>query len=131
MRHEYERDLRCAMVDINDYIKAWRERAKASREADKRRAREAHQVAQRCAEVLVDKFGARRVYLFGSLAEDLFRRSSDIDLVVEGLDPAIFFKAYAEIDRLAGKFNIDLIPFEAYEYKSEIFEKGKLLYESR
>lgn len=118
------------MADISAYIEAWRRRAESSKVADKRRAHKAYKIAQRCAKVLVDKFGARRVYLFGSLAEDVFRRSSDIDLVVEGLDPAIFFKAYAEISRLAGKFNVDLIPFEAYKYRAEIFEKGKLLYDS-
>jgi len=118
------------VTEIRDYIKAWRKRAKSSRDADNRRAQEAYEAARRCAETLVDKFGARRVYLFGSLAEGMFKRASDIDLVVEGLNPVLFFKAYVEISDLAGKFNVDLIPFEAYKYKSEIFEKGKLLYES-
>jgi predicted nucleotidyltransferase len=79
----------------------------------------------------VEEFGAKRVYLFGSLAEDLFRGTSDIDLVVEGLATDVYFKALSRISCLSREFQIDLIPLEEYKYKQELCEKGILLYESR
>jgi predicted nucleotidyltransferase len=46
--------------------------------------------------MLVHDFGARRVYLFGSLArEGRFHERSDVDLAVEGIAPDRFFKAWA------------------------------------
>ena len=36
--------------------------------------------------MLGEKYGVKKVYLFGSLAEGLFLKGSDIDLAVEGMD---------------------------------------------
>ncbi|MDZ7360613.1 MAG: nucleotidyltransferase domain-containing protein [candidate division KSB1 bacterium] len=116
------------MPEIQDYIESYRRRAKASRQETRLRAEKASEIALRCAEKLIEEFGAERVSLFGSLAEGRFRASSDIDLVVEGLAPAVYFKASARISRLAGEFEVDLIPFETYKYKAEVLEKGRVLY---
>jgi hypothetical protein len=118
------------MPEIQDYIDSYRRRARASRQAIQLRTEKASEIALRCAEKLVEEFGAERVFLFGSLAEGRFRATSDIDLVAEGLAPAVYFKASAQLSRLAGEFEVDLIPFETYKYKAEVLEKGRLLYES-
>lgn len=47
--------------------------------------------------LLVDKYGARRVFLFGSFARGETRKGSDIDLAVEGLPESEFFNAYGEL----------------------------------
>lgn len=88
---------------------------------------EAHRIAVLCANTLVKDYNAAHVFLIGSLAEDCFRINSDIDLIVEGLAPHLYFKALSQISRLAGDFDIDLIPWESYKYKDEVLEKGKLL----
>jgi len=118
------------MPEIQNYIDSYRRRAKASRQATRLRAEKAFEIALRCAEKLVEEFGAERVFLLGSLAEGRFRATSDIDLAVERLAPAVYFKASARISRLAGEFEVDLIPFETYKYKAEVLEKGRLLYSS-
>lgn len=119
------------MPKIHEYIEAYRRRAMAAQVAVERRAKRAHEMALGCAKKLVEDFGAVRVFLIGSLAEGCFRATSDIDLVVEGLAPALYFRASAKISRIAGEFEVDLIPWETYKYKAEVLEKGKLLYECR
>ncbi|MBI3202438.1 MAG: nucleotidyltransferase domain-containing protein [Myxococcales bacterium] len=56
--------------------------------------------------------GARRVWLFGSIAEGRPRLDSDVDLAVEGLPPARYFDALAEVAELAGT-RVDLVRWEA------------------
>ena len=116
------------MPEIQEYIEAYRRRAKHAQKVTQRRAEKACEVAWQCAAKLAEEFGIERVFLFGSLAEGRFRATSDIDLVVEGLAPSLYFKASAKISRFAGEFEVDLIPLETYKYKAEVFEKGKLLY---
>lgn len=53
---------------------------------DRARRQQAQEAAQACARLLKEQFGAREVYLFGSLAgKSLWHSRSDIDLAVEGL----------------------------------------------
>jgi predicted nucleotidyltransferase len=47
---------------------------------------------QKAAEVL-KSFGAKEVYLFGSIATDTYNENSDIDFAVSGLPPENFFPA--------------------------------------
>lgn len=62
---------------------------------------EAARIAEQCAQMLVEQFGARRVIPFGSVTGDApWHSRSDIDLAVEGLDPKLFFKAWAALDKL-------------------------------
>jgi len=85
-------------VEVAEYRKFWRERA--AREAARRRelASQARAEAMRVAEVLVRDFGARRVYLFGSLLQEgRFHERSDVDLAVEGIAPERFFKTWAAV----------------------------------
>lgn len=47
--------------------------------------------------LLAKKYHLRKVYLFGSLAEGLFLKGSDIDLAVEGMDFEDYLKALAKV----------------------------------
>jgi len=69
-----------------------------------------------------------RLYLIGSLAKGRFGSQSDIDLVIQGLAPESFFKAYAFLLK-ESRFPIDLKPFEDLppEEQSRIVQEGKSL----
>ena len=84
--------------DFGQYVAAWRERL-ARRQSEKQAwAQHLREVAHACARRLVQDFGARKVYLFGSLLEqDLVHGRSDIDLAVEGLEGKLYFKALRDL----------------------------------
>ena len=100
-------------ADLESYVSAWRKRfalAERERAALERRARDLLPILCRH---LTEHYGARRIWLIGSLAEGGFHETSDIDLVVEGLPPgAELFRAGAELDDLARPFRVDLVPYE-------------------
>lgn len=81
------------------YAHAWRRRWAEEREAGEQRRALALEEAGRAARLLVERYGVRRVVLFGSLAWGRFQATSDIDLAVEGLAPERFYRAGAELDR--------------------------------
>ncbi|MBI5525420.1 MAG: nucleotidyltransferase domain-containing protein [Deltaproteobacteria bacterium] len=60
---------------------------------------------------LVRDFHARRVVLIGSVARGMARSDADIDLAVEGLAPAMYFRALAVLAGIAGR-SVDLIMIE-------------------
>ena len=116
---------------FHTYIQAWRERFR--REAEERAAAEAEarSRARVSAARLVERFGAERVYLIGSLCRPGgFHLHSDIDLAVVGLAPEQYFRALSEVCELAGR-EVDLIVFEEAtpDMATHILEKGMLLYE--
>lgn len=75
---------------------------------------QAWETARACIRLLKDRFGARRVILFGSLTRPgPWHDRSDIDLAVEGLPPEDFFPAYSACrDLLPPGMELDLIPLE-------------------
>lgn len=83
--------------------------------------------------LLVNKYGARKVVLIGSLADkNRFGFHSDIDLCVAGLPDTLYFRAVGECLVLSGEFDIDIIPYENLPpHKREQVMKGKVLYEER
>lgn len=100
---------------FREYVEAWRGRlAKQARE-QQARTQHLREVAQACANHLVQDFGASKVYLFGSLLEeDLAHAWSDIDLAVEGLEGRLYFKALRDISRLLpARVELDLVPLES------------------
>lgn len=115
------------MAELQSYVDGWRKRACQAEAARELRIQEAKKIAVLCAQTLVKDFNAGRVFLIGSLAEGTFRLNSDIDLIVEGLAPQIYFSALSHISRIAGSFDIDLIPWESYKDKDEVLENGELL----
>lgn len=76
--------------------------------------KQALRIAQACAQLLKERFGARRVLLFGSLArEGAWHAHSDIDLAVEGLAAEDFFPAYSACRALLPReLELDIVPLE-------------------
>ncbi|MCM8814068.1 MAG: nucleotidyltransferase domain-containing protein [Candidatus Omnitrophica bacterium] len=88
--------------------------------------------AQRIGRLLVSRFGAQRVILFGSLASgecSSFGEHSDIDLAVQGLGEN-FYRAYGYCLRHCN-FSLDIKPYEILpeKFKSEVDKKGFCIYE--
>ncbi|ODS39207.1 MAG: hypothetical protein A7316_06180 [Candidatus Altiarchaeales archaeon WOR_SM1_86-2] len=88
-------------------------------------------LALKCAEVLRNNYNVRRVFLIGSVVKGHIHAKSDIDLVVEGLDPEMYIKALTELyDLLLPGVELNLIPFEdAYEsLKKKTIQEGEIIY---
>lgn len=81
---------------------------------DNARRERAQQAAEACARVLKEQFGAREVYIFGSLAgQGPWHSRSDIDLAVEGLDPQQYLSALSALWQLLPEgLELDLITLE-------------------
>jgi predicted nucleotidyltransferase len=81
---------------------------------------------------LAERYGVRRVWLHGSLAEGGFHEHSDIDLAAEGFAPdSAPFRAGAELDELARPLAVDLVPLEDARpsVRARILQHGELLYD--
>jgi len=76
----------------------------------------------------------RRIYLFGSTVDRRrrFNFSSDIDLVIEGLNFHTYLKVYALLLRNS-EFKVDLKLWEDLDerFKEKIKKRGMLVYEKR
>lgn len=69
---------------------------------------------QKAAELLKERFNARRVILFGSLAHrGWFVADSDVDLVVEGLTADDYWQAWRQVEDIVKERPVDLIEIEA------------------
>jgi predicted nucleotidyltransferase len=74
------------------------------------RYEQARQRAREAAQLLREKFEARRVVLFGSAVDPSdFNRWSDIDLAAWGIPVDRFYAAVAAVTGLSAEFKIDLI----------------------
>jgi predicted nucleotidyltransferase len=78
------------------------------------RKEQALEAAEACIRLLKERFGARRVILFGSIAgQGIWHGRSDIDLAVEGLAETDFFPAYSACrDLLPRGIELDLVTLE-------------------
>ncbi|MBW1707502.1 MAG: nucleotidyltransferase domain-containing protein [Deltaproteobacteria bacterium] len=84
-------------------------RAAQSKYLKKRRAK-GLELAKKASLLLRQRYGAKRVVLFGSLARTkTFSSWSDIDLAVWGIAPDKFFSAVAAVTGLSPDFRIDLV----------------------
>jgi predicted nucleotidyltransferase len=95
-----------------------------------RRRRRAMTVARKAAKLLKEKFGAKEVILFGSLARrGSFTLYSDIDLAESGIEPSKFYAAGVAIERISMEFKIDLVdPKDCSPAMiAEIEKDGKLI----
>ena len=73
---------------------------------------EATGVARSIAKELIERFGAKKVILFGSLARGGHTRWSDIDLAAWGIPPVDFFKAVAFATGFSKIWKVDLVDGE-------------------
>jgi len=84
--------------------------------------------------LLAEKYRPKRIYLFGSLAEGLFLRGSDVDIAVEGIDFQDYLKALAEFRYIDGVL-VDIVhlDFCKPDLRQAILEgkRAKILYESK
>ena len=89
--------------------------------------------ARQAADLLVRCYGARRVYLFGSLAGTgsvVFNPASDIDLAVEGLPGEVFWEALVAVDAVMPRgHRADVSELESVRpyIKEAVLERGMLL----
>lgn len=101
------------MESLDQYRKGWEERGRREEGQRAARTERARALLPELTRELVSRWGARRVVLVGSLARGELRSDSDIDLVVWGLRPEDVYDALAAVDRLAGEFDVDVIPWES------------------
>jgi predicted nucleotidyltransferase len=90
-----------------------RKRSAETRVEAARRRRRAMTAARKAAKLLKEKFGAKEVILFGSLARrGDFTLYSDIDLAARGIPSERFYEAVGLIITFDMEFDIDLIGVE-------------------
>lgn len=77
------------------------------------RRRRAIQVARQAADLLRREFGARKVFIFGSLVRrGGFTLWSDIDIATQGIPPVRFFEAVGMVTGISAEFKIDLVDMD-------------------
>lgn len=69
-------------------------------------------LARVAANLLVTRYGAQRVAVFGSLTDGHWHSRSDIDLAVWGLPVAVYWDAVADLLNLDPEFEFDLVQAE-------------------
>lgn len=112
-----------------EFIESWRRRFVAQ-EAESRALAAQARLALTEAIAILRQHGAKRIILFGSLHQGRrFNRGSDIDLAVEGIPPAKFIRAGADL-MMALDWPVDLKPLEEVDdfFRKMILQKGELIY---
>lgn len=100
-------------AELAQYRATAQRREQQAQQALQQRTEQARVLARQAAALLREKFGGRRVVLFGSLARGaLLHPRSDIDLAVAGLSPEVFWQAWCQVDALSHEFEFDLVLLE-------------------
>jgi predicted nucleotidyltransferase len=77
---------------------------------------DAMEKARKVAAMLKEKYGAKKVILFGSLVKSRYlHKRTDIDLLVEGIKLEDFLRAGADAWAITHPFDVDIIPMERAE----------------
>ena len=99
------------MSAFDTYRATLRKRTRRATCAQEEQRAQAQATACRVAQWLCITYGASRVVLFGSMAEENepLGPRSDIDLAVWGLDPGLYFEAVARAQDEAAPFSVDLV----------------------
>lgn len=85
---------------------------------------EANEIARRIAKELGNRYGALKVFLFGSIARGDQGPVSDIDLAARGIAPKRFFEAVAFATGQSSKWKIDLVDVDdCADSLREVIEK--------
>lgn len=97
------------------------------------RYKKAIKILEQLKNILIKKYGVKRIILIGSLNEpERFGFHSDIDLCVEGLKDELYFRAVGELLMLADDFDVDIIPMEnATKKMKDKIKQGKEIYVKR
>lgn len=101
-------------MDYSSYIKGWEQRLNEEHKQTEEKFRQSRKIASKCAHKLIEQYNADHVYLVGSTTDhSRFHSGSDIDLAVEGLDPADYYPALSDCwKELPEGYELDLIPLE-------------------
>jgi len=118
------------MSNHSEYIKAFLEIINERDKHNSRLRKYAKQTAFFCAQRLVKDFGAKKVYLFGSLVDNTFIDGSDIDLAIEGAKTIDYLKSIATLEGING-FSVDLLNLESCPapIKERILKYGEVLFD--
>jgi predicted nucleotidyltransferase len=113
------------------YRQAWNEHTEEIKRNNESRRQEALQCARKLAGMLVERFGAKKVGLFGSVIHKTrFDKDSDIDIAVEGITPEKYFRAAAECQ--SAGFPVDLVDVATTtQLMKERISRGTVLYEQK
>ncbi|MFQ5824583.1 MAG: nucleotidyltransferase family protein [bacterium] len=85
------------MGKYDPYIEYWKQHIHEDEQSEET-LRKLKKLVKKCAKILVEKYGAKKVYLIGSVAREMgVHEDSDIDLVVEGLANEHYLKAFGEL----------------------------------
>jgi predicted nucleotidyltransferase len=115
--------------DSEPYASAWKQQNEAEKKRIRERTRKALEEAKRIAARLIEKTGATKVILFGSLAEDNVRDEHfDIDLAIWGGD---WFRAREIAEE--SSFKIDIVEYKnlPHHIKERIDTRGRVLEETK
>jgi hypothetical protein len=94
------------------------------RQANEKMRKQMLQQLLRLLPQLAARYGFARAYVFGSLIKKgRFRKTSDVDVAIEGLTDEKYFTFMAELSDLLGR-EVDVIQIEKHRLKNRILEIG-------
>jgi len=100
-------------IDVSPYTMRSQQRERERESALKKRHDNAWALARAAAELLRNSFGAKRVVVFGPVAQtELFHPGSDVDLAVWKLESGLYFRAVGQLQALDPQISIDLVIVE-------------------
>lgn len=119
--------------DYSSYKVAWRKRFEKERQKRRNLKMQVRKSAKKAAKFLAEKFGVRKVYVFGSVLreDDFFCERSDLDLAVEGLPEGQYIEMLVSLENeIESPVLINVVQMETCResLKDNILKKGKLLY---
>ena len=98
-------------MELDALADAWRKRIAEEKQRLQSQANEMRTRAQKAAKALIEEFGVKEVWLFGSLAKEPRHEGFDVDLAVSGLPPGRHFAALARACEIVGR-PVDLVALE-------------------
>ncbi len=115
-------------VTVAEMARTWQRRVQERQGRAEARSQRLGSLLPRARDLLVDVYGARTVWLFGSMVGDGFTENSDVDLAIEGLDESRYFTALADLMALFGA-PVDLVRIESAgcSIKARIVAEGRPL----
>lgn len=98
-------------IKMKEIKKTWKERELRKNEEEKKRREDAWKCAEKAAALLKEKYGVKKVCLFGSLVWGKhYTVHSDIDLYVEGFPAeADYWEALGQAEHAAAPFPLSMV----------------------
>ncbi|MEE4356340.1 MAG: nucleotidyltransferase domain-containing protein [Desulfococcaceae bacterium] len=103
----------CDTEKMAVFRKTARRKMLREKQEQKHRREKSLVLAKKAAEMLKEKFGAKQVFLFGSLSRNtVYDRLSDIDLAVSGMDGRAYYRAVSRLLDMEPETEFDLVMLE-------------------